>query len=239
MTEKTNKNDLPAIPQKTKRNDFIEIDYTGYANGQLFDSNIEEEVKKLNPEAKGEETIIIIGEGMVVPGLDKALEGKEIGKDYEVEIKANEGFGERRRDLIRTLPLSAFREQKVYPQLGMILALDSTLVKIIAVSGARITADFNNPMSGKDLKYNFKIKQFVTDERKKTKTLLQLYFKADPEFEINDKEVIVKGPKIYEELVKHYNEKFKDLIGKNLKFEEKKEEEPKKAEISEETQQAT
>ena len=36
---------------RTKKNDFIEIKFTGYANGKVFDSNIEEEAKKINQEA--------------------------------------------------------------------------------------------------------------------------------------------------------------------------------------------
>ena len=66
----------------TKKKDFIEIKFTGCANSQIFDSNIEEDLKKINPDAKPEKTIIVIGEGMVVPGLDKALEDKELNKKF-------------------------------------------------------------------------------------------------------------------------------------------------------------
>jgi len=209
--------------EKTKRNDFIEISFTGYANDQVFDSNIEEDLKKINPDAKPEKTIIVIGQKMVVPGLDKALEDKELNKEYETSFSYKEGFGERRRDLIRTLPLAAFKDQKVYPQPGMMLALDNNIVKIIAVSGARVTTDFNNPMASKNLKYKFKITRFVTDEKEKTETLFLLFFKFVPEFEIKEK-VTLKGPKFMEEIIKPFKEKFKELIGKDLDFEEKKEE---------------
>ena len=45
---------------QTKKNDFIELKYTGYANNEIFDSNIEEDLKKLNPKAKAEKFIIVI-----------------------------------------------------------------------------------------------------------------------------------------------------------------------------------
>src|SRR3989344_8566627 len=114
-----------------KKKDFIEINYSGYANGDLFDSNVEEDVKKLHKDAKAEKTIIIVGEGMIVPGLDKHLEGKDIGKDYEINVPYMEGFGERRKELIKTIPMSAFKGKEVMPRVGMVLALDQYIAKII------------------------------------------------------------------------------------------------------------
>ena len=35
-----------------KKSDFVEIKYTGYSQGKEFDSNIEEDLKKINPKAK-------------------------------------------------------------------------------------------------------------------------------------------------------------------------------------------
>ncbi len=35
--------------EKTKKGDFVEIKYTGLANNEIFDSNIDEDLKKLNP----------------------------------------------------------------------------------------------------------------------------------------------------------------------------------------------
>jgi len=226
ISQKTKKNDLSVISHKTKRNDFIEIKFTGIANGQIFDSNVEEDIKKLNPEAKPQKTLVVIGQGMVVSGLDKALEDKEFDKEYEISFKAKEGFGERRRELMRTIPLNSFTQQKVNPQPGMVLALDNHVVKIIAVSGARVTADFNNPLAGKDLSYKFKIIRKVSDDKEKAETLFNLFFRAVPEFEVKEKSVIVKGPKAMESLIDHYKEKFKELMDVELKFEEK-EEDPK------------
>ena len=105
---------------RTKKNDFIELKYTGYANDEIFDSNIEEDLRKLNPKAKAEKFIIIVGQEMVIKGLDKELENKELEKEYSVEIKSKEAFGARNRDLIRTIPLKAFTQQKINPRAGMV-----------------------------------------------------------------------------------------------------------------------
>jgi len=222
------KNDLPVI-STTKRNDFVEIKFTGYSNGNIFDSNIEEDLKKINPDAKIKELITIIGQGMVIQGFDKALEDKEVGKEYVIEIPSKEGFGERKRELIKTIPLKVFTAKEVMPKPGMVLALDENLVKIVAVSGARVVADFNNPLSGKDLSYKFTIVRILEDEKEKIKNLFGLVFGFAPDFEITDK-VVVSGQPFLESFVKAFKDKFKELIGKDLEFRLKEPEKEKREE---------
>ncbi len=63
-----------------KKKDFVELKFTGYSNGSIFDSNVDEDLKKIEPEAKPRETIIVVGERMVVQGLDNALREKKLEK---------------------------------------------------------------------------------------------------------------------------------------------------------------
>lgn len=211
------------VANVVKKNDIVELKYTGYSGGVIFDSNVEDELKKINPESKAEKTMVVVGQGMVVTGFDKALDGKEIGKEYEISLSAKEGFGERKRELVKTIPLKIFHSKQVDPRPGMTLSMDDMLVKIIAVSGARVVADFNNPMAGKDMKYKFTVARKVEDEREKCKVVFEMFFRMTPEFEIKDK-VIVKGPKHFEIFVKAFGDKFKEIIGKELAFEEVKKE---------------
>lgn len=210
---------------KSTKGDFVEIKFSGYGNGELFDSNIEDDLKKLHPKAKPEKLIVIIGEGMVVSGLDKALENKEMNKEYEVSFSHKEGFGERNRSLIRVIPLAQFTAQKVNPYPGLVLALDNQVVKIIAVSGARVTTDFNNPLAGKALRYKFIISRKVEDEKEQTETVFRLLFGFLPEFEIKPSAIAVKFPKGLESFIEPYKEKFKKLLGKDLEFKEMTKEE--------------
>lgn len=210
-----------------KKNDFVELKYTGYANGQVFDSNIEEDLKKIHPEAKAEPLLIIIGENMVVSGLDKAFEGKEIGKQYEITLSAKDAFGERRRELLKTLPIKIFHEQKIEPYPGLAVLMDGTIAKVISVSGARVVTDFNSPLAGKEIKYVFTILRKIKDEKEKCIILFNAAMRTVPEFEIEDK-IKLKGSKSSEMRIKRLAPKFKELIGKELVFElkeEKKEDE--------------
>ncbi len=200
--------------------DFIEIKYTGYANNEIFDSNIEEDIKKLNPNAKPHKTIIVVGQEMVIKGFDNALLGKEIGKTYEIKLAPKEAFGERNRELIKTIPLKAFTEKDFSPKPGMIITLDNIMTKIIAVSGARVIADFNNPLSGKEISYKFTIIRKVNEEKEKAEALFEFFFKFIPEFEIS-KKIKIKGKKELEIFINVFNNKFKELLGKELALEEK------------------
>ncbi len=208
------------MSEAVKKDEFIEIKYTGKANGIIFDSNIEEDLKKLNPDFKPQKTIISVGHEMVVKGLDNILQGKEIGKEYEITLKPKEAFGERDRNLIKTIPLKAFVEQNFNPKPGMVITLDNVLVKIIAVSGARVVTDFNSPLAGKEINYKFIIIRKIEDEKEKVTTLFEFFFKFIPEFEIKE-DIVLKGQKNLEVFIKIYSKKFKEILGKELKFEEK------------------
>ena len=221
---------------KVKKGEFIALRYSGYANDKLFDSNKEGEIGKIHPNAKAKDFVIVVGKSMVVPGLDKALEGKEIGKEYDLTVSPKEGFGLRDPKMVKTIPLKIFTEKQVMPQVGMVLNLDNMVAKIIAVSGARVITDFNNPLAGKELKYNFSIVRKVDDESEKVQALFEVMFRAVPEFEIKDK-VIVKGPKMLEIYVKAFSEQFKEILGKELGFELKEKKESEKNESKEKSEE--
>ena len=208
--------------EKIKKKDFIELKFTGIANNKIFDSNIEEDLKTLDEKAKPQKVIICIGEAMVPQGLDKELENKELNKNYEVTITSKEAFGPRRRELIKIIPLKSFIEQKVSPLPGMVFTLDNQLVKILAVSGARVTVDFNNPLAGKDITYKYKIVRVLSseDEKEKVEELFQFFFRFKPEFEIKENKIILKGPKGFEMFINAFKDKFKELLDKELEFQE-------------------
>lgn len=153
--------------EKTKKGDKIELKFTGrIKDGEIFDTNIPEQAKKIGLEINVKPFIITIGSDQVISGLDKALEDKEVGKKYEIELTSNQAFGPRRPELVKTVPKRVFTEQEINPQPGMAFNMDGMLVRIISVSGGRILADFNNPLAGKDIVYEFTIIRKIKQEKK-------------------------------------------------------------------------
>lgn len=217
---------------KTKKNDFVEIEYTGYANGDVFDTNIKEKAKEINLEIEIRPLIVCIGQGMVVEGFDKQLEDKEIGKKYKIEIEPEEGFGKRNPSLIKTIPLSAFREQNMNPVPGMMLNMDGMIAKILSVSGGRVITDFNNPLSGKDIEYEFTVKKIVEDDEEKVNSLQDFFFKKKFKFKVQDKKIIFESQA--QPFVKIMGKKLGEILGKEIDFEKQKEKAEKKDKETEE-----
>ncbi|MAE49569.1 hypothetical protein CMI48_01945 [Candidatus Pacearchaeota archaeon] len=228
-----------------KKGDYVSVEFSGYTDGELFDSNVAKDLKKLDPEGKQEAKPleVIVGEGMVVPGFDAGLEGAEVGKEKKIEVSAAEGYGERHKSLVRVIPLKVFTEQNVTPQPGMSLMLQQGMMKILSVGGARVTADMNHPLAGKDLTFTFVVKKKITDEKAKVGLVLKMLFRQVPSHRVEDNakeasssdtsntkkgdgvrgRVVVEGPKALEQFVAAFGEKFKGLVGKDLAWEEKDE----------------
>lgn len=218
---------------KIKNNDFIELDFIAKVKetGEIFDSSSEEEAKKYGLfQEKEKERFkplkICVGQGMVVKGFDKSLEGKEIGEEYEIELKPEDAFGKRDNKLIKIMPLSAFKERGVEPIAGMMLALDNFLVKICAVTSGRVIVDFNNPLSGKHIIYKFKINNLIEDLKEQLLILSELFIGIEPEINIENKKAIISLKiKLPSKIEEEFKKKVKEILDTELdiKYKEDKE----------------
>jgi len=179
-----------------KKNDFIQIEFTGKANGQIFDTTNPKEAKALGIDAPKDikPLIICAGNAMMLKGLDEQLEGKELDKKYTLTVPPQKAFGLRNTNLIKTYGLQNFRKNDINPYQGMTLQLDNQLVKVISVSGGRVTVDFNNPLAGKEVEYSFTITKKIIDDLEKINALQDFFFRKRFEFTIYDKKVLFKDP---------------------------------------------
>ena len=224
---------------QVQKNDFVEIEFTGKANGNIFDTTNKEEAKQIGLEADVKPMIISVGNQMLIKGLDEALESKETGKKYSIHLTPEQAFGKRIPSLVKTMPIRIFHEQKLNPQAGMAFQLDNYLVKILSVSGGRVIADFNNPLAGKEIDYDFTITRKIEDEKEKINALQDYFFKERFEFEIKDKKIIFKNEKTKKNL-EELKQKFKEITGfeseveESSKLEEKIEKKEEKKEEKEE-----
>jgi FKBP-type peptidyl-prolyl cis-trans isomerase 2 len=206
------------MADKINKNDFIELKFTGkIKDGEIFDTNIEEDAKKINMDLKKIKPLLIsVGHNMVIKGLDKALEGKELGVSYSLEFNPEQAFGKRESSLIKMIPSKNFTEQKIYPQRGMQLSLDGMLIKIISVSGGRVLVDFNNPLAGRNIIYNFKAERKLADINEKINALQDSFFKKQFKFEIKGGTINFKVPKKLASLMELFKKPFEDIL--NLKI---------------------
>jgi len=196
-----------------RKKDFVELDFTGKVKetGQIFDTTIKEDAKKIGAE-NVHPLKICVGEGMLVKGFDEVLEGKEAGKKYSVEIEPKKAFGSRDPKLIKIVPVSVFHEKEVNPYPGLVLNIDGILARIFSVSGGRVTTDFNLPLAGKTIIYEFEVKKIIEEKKEKLEALADFFF--------GKAEVNVEGAKATVILEKKIeNKAFKDKVKELLDFE--------------------
>src|SRR3989338_1314663 len=154
-----------------KEGDFIEIEYTARLKDRdiifdLTDEKLAKEKGIYNPNVKYGPVILCLGQNHILPGLDKNLIGKELG-NYVINLLPEDGFGKKDPKLIRILPTSVFRKQKINPMPGLQLNIDGRVGLVRSVTGGRTSIDFNHPMAGKELNYDIKINKVVKESKTK------------------------------------------------------------------------
>ncbi|MEM2116043.1 MAG: cytidylate kinase family protein [Candidatus Woesearchaeota archaeon] len=171
-----------------QKGDLVEIYYVGTLDdGTVFDTTDSNLVKG----AKNQ--IIKVGALEIVSGLDEALIGKEIGKDYQIRISPEKGFGFRNPKLVRVYPLKEFQRHSVNPYPGLQVQIDDVFGTVKAVNGGRVIVDFNHPLSGFYLNYRFRIERVFRDRKEKVKAVLDKFGWNFEIYEEGDK-IILKVP---------------------------------------------
>lgn len=207
----------------TNKNDFIEIEFIGKSNNQIFDTTNPKEARELgikNPE-EIKPMIVSIGNQMILKGLDDELAGKEIEKKYSIHLSPEKAFGKRNPQIIRTYSLSSFIKNNIHPHPGMSLQLDNHVVRVLSVTGGRVTVDFNNPLAGKEVDYDFIIKRKIKDDKEKINALQDFFFRQRFEFTIKGKKVIFKN-NLIKAILPVLDKKFEEMTGFTFSIEEKK-----------------
>lgn len=212
-----------------KKNDFIKIDFTGSVkDGEVFDSTKKEELEKLHQghdhPLEPKPFSFCVGHKMFMEAIEDFLIGKEIGKEYEIELSADKAFGARNPALVQKIPQAVFKNQKVNPMPGMAFNFDGKIGRILAVSGGRVMTDFNHPLAGKDVVYKVKIIGKVEDINEKIKALNDFFFRREVPFEIKEKRLILDLPENMENFAILFKEKYKEVLGLDLETKRTKKE---------------
>ena len=168
-----------------QKGDFAELDYTGRVKDAdfIFDTTLP--VENYHNPSKHGPVIVCVGDQNILKGLDRQLEGKETGKAYTAEVTPEDGFGKRNAKLLQLVPSSKFRNEKINPFPGLQVNIDGIFGVVKAVSGGRVIVDFNHPLAGRELVYDFKIRRIVTDDAEKAKAIARMVA-GECEASIND-----------------------------------------------------
>lgn len=102
---------------------------------------------------------ILVGHGNIIPGLEKAMEGRAAGESFGVDVAAADAYGEKRDGLSQRVPKKHFGGQRLEP--GMQVVLETNFgpraVTIEKVGMSVVDVDLNHPMAGKELHFEVEI----------------------------------------------------------------------------------
>ena len=132
------------------KNSVVSIHYKmKNAGGQVLDST-----------ESREPLLYLHGMDPLLPGLQKALEGKNKGDNVTVTLQPAEGFGVRDEKLVQSVPRSAFQaaEVKVGSQFqGGQQGQEPRVYTVTKIEGDTITVDGNHGLAGQAITFEVNI----------------------------------------------------------------------------------
>lgn len=179
----------------------IRLAYKAYLadTGKLYDTTDEEAAKEAeiySDKVNYEPMSYIVGSNKLFPGLEKAIGEAEVGKEFTVELPAEEAAGARNPRLLETHSAKEFYREEINPMPGMTVSLGNRQGTILSVGAGRVKVDFNNPLAGHDLKYVMTVTEEITDNAEKAKAIVETEFTSSEgfSFDFPEGKVVVTIP---------------------------------------------
>ncbi|MGZ9809082.1 FKBP-type peptidyl-prolyl cis-trans isomerase [Pseudoroseicyclus sp. H15] len=135
---------------QVKQGDTVSIHYTGTTDGQTFDSS------------EGREPLQFqVGSGQIIPGLDAAMPGMEVGESKTVTVPADQAYGQAdpsakqtvaRAQIPDNIPLEPGTRLQMQTPQGQAVP-----VTVAEVTESEVVLDANHPLAGKDLTFQVEV----------------------------------------------------------------------------------
>ncbi|MFT5140959.1 MAG: FKBP-type peptidyl-prolyl cis-trans isomerase SlyD [Lysobacterales bacterium] len=101
------------------------------------------------------------GSNNIIPGLEKAMEGRQAGDEFSVTVEPEEAYGTRSEANIQRIPLKRLGKKMGKPTVGQVLGLQTNQgpvqVTVVKVGKFNIDVDANHPLSGQALTFDVEI----------------------------------------------------------------------------------
>lgn len=132
------------------QNSVVSIAYTlTNDEGQLIDTS-----------EGGAPLVYLHGAQNIIPGLENALVGKQVGDKLKVSVEPTEGYGEYNPDAVQVVPKHMFSGIDTI-EAGMQFHAQTDygmqVVTVAAVEGDEVTVDGNHPLAGQTLHFDVEV----------------------------------------------------------------------------------
>jgi FKBP-type peptidyl-prolyl cis-trans isomerase SlyD len=171
--------------------DYVLLEYTATTvpgdedEERLVDTTSEERAAEEGIDTEEQEfgpRTVEVGGGQLFDEVEGGLVGKEVGDTGEVVVPAENAFGEHDLDDVETVSAKKIDEDDRYP--GAQVNLDGRQGYVETIIGGRARVDFNHPLAGEDVQYDFEIVDVVEDEEEQAASVIEMYAGADVDVEI-------------------------------------------------------
>lgn len=110
---------------------------------------------------RGEPLAVLIGAQNIIPGLESAMLGREVGERFQVEVAPADAYGERRADFVQRVPKKYFQQpETLRPGMSTVLQTKESgprMVVVLKIGSSVIDVDLNHPLAGKTLAFDVEI----------------------------------------------------------------------------------
>jgi FKBP-type peptidyl-prolyl cis-trans isomerase SlyD len=184
--------DAEAEQAGLQNGDFVRLEYTvrTVEDGTVVDTTSREVAEEAGIDEEDYDfspRTIVVGAGHVFESVDHALVGAEESDTETVSIPAAEAFGEFDPDDVRTVSVDKIDEDDRYP--GAQVQIDGEQGHLETVIGGRARVDFNHPLAGENLEYEYEVVDVVEDRLEQARGMLGIYLQEVPDLRIETAEV--------------------------------------------------
>lgn len=137
--------------EQAKKGDNVKVHYTGkLEDGTEFDSSIDRDPLQF-----------MLGEGLLIPGFEEAVEGMSPGEKKTIRIPSEEAYGPYIKELVADFD-KGLLPPEMNPQIGEELKIEQedgnvAMVRVTGLTDTTITLDANHPLAGKDLIFDISL----------------------------------------------------------------------------------
>ena len=160
---------------------IVKIDYDLFnaENDSLIETTREETAKENDIHKEGQEyspMTIVVGSGQLIEGFEESLLEAKANKDIELEIPPEKAYGERKSEDVETYGMEKMMRFVRDPEslaIGSSVEINGRtgILKYVAAGRARV--DYNHPLAGQTLKYNYKIVEVIKGKKEKVNAILE------------------------------------------------------------------
>jgi FKBP-type peptidyl-prolyl cis-trans isomerase SlyD len=128
----------------------------------LFDYVLRDESGQTLDSSDGREPLAYLhGSGMIIPGLEREMEGKKAGDEFVVQVIPEDAYGIRDEALLQEVPRSQFADADDI-EVGMQFEIDAeegpSIITVVNVDEDTITVDGNHQLAGMNLTFSIVIR---------------------------------------------------------------------------------